>query len=103
MFVSKYSHTFHLITSALKLCIPPMAHILHALAQHWHLSASQYWQMRLLCSVSLVPFLGVLFLVFFNRRSAPVRLRVTLVKRKIKAFTRPSVTHAPLQPTASPS
>jgi len=77
-----------------------MAHILHALAQHWHLSASQYWQLRLLCSVSLVPFLGVLYLVLFDRRSARGRLRATLVKRQIKVMTQHP---APLRPTVSPA
>jgi hypothetical protein len=80
-----------------------MAHILHALAQHWHLSASQYWQMRLLCAVSLVPFLGVLYLLLFNRRSAPVRLRVTLVKRHLKALAKHPAAQAPLRPTVSHS
>jgi hypothetical protein len=80
-----------------------MVHLLHVLAQHWHLSASQYWQMRLLCAVSLVPFLGVLYLVFFNRRNARGRLRVTLVKRQIKALARHPVAPVPLRPAVSPS
>ncbi|RZK22433.1 MAG: hypothetical protein EOO63_18305 [Hymenobacter sp.] len=45
-----------------------MAHLLQSLAQHLHLSASQYWQMRLLCSISLGPLVAVLFLVIFNKR-----------------------------------
>jgi hypothetical protein len=78
-----------------------MDHILHMLASHWHLSASQYWQLRLLCAVSLVPLIGVLCLVLFNKREVPAGFVVTRIKRRIKAITLPSATHVPLQSMAS--
>ena len=46
-----------------------METILKALAQHWHLSASQYWQLRLLFAISLVPFLAFVYLALFDRRT----------------------------------
>ncbi|RZK32475.1 MAG: hypothetical protein EOO63_01265 [Hymenobacter sp.] len=45
-----------------------MSHFLHSLAQHWHLSASQYWQLRLICAITLGPLLGVVCLVLFTKR-----------------------------------
>lgn len=45
-----------------------MHHLLQALAQHWHLSASQYWQLRLVCSLTLGPLLGILCLILFTKR-----------------------------------
>jgi hypothetical protein len=77
-----------------------MAHLLHVLAQHWHLSASQYWQLRLLCAVSLGPLLGVLCLVLFKRK-LPLGTGVTRIKRHIKSFALPSAVHPPLRPTAN--
>lgn len=102
--MSEYLHTnVHSFIVAPKTCTPLMDHLLHALAQHWHLSAKQYWQMHLLCSVSFVPFLGVLYLLLFNRRNAPGRLRVTLVKRQLRALTQRPAAPAPMQPTVNPS
>ncbi|RZK31828.1 MAG: hypothetical protein EOO61_17550 [Hymenobacter sp.] len=46
-----------------------METILKALAQHWHLSASAYWQLRLLFAISLVPFLALIYLALFDRRT----------------------------------
>ncbi|MDO7887937.1 hypothetical protein [Hymenobacter cheonanensis] len=46
-----------------------METILKALAQHWHLSASQYWQLRLLLAISLVPFLALIYVVLFDKRT----------------------------------
>jgi hypothetical protein len=46
-----------------------METILKALAQHWHLSASQYWQLRLLFAISLVPFMAFIYLVLFDKRT----------------------------------
>lgn len=46
-----------------------METILKSLAQHWHLTASAYWQLRLLLAISLVPLLGVLYVVLFDRRT----------------------------------
>lgn len=69
-----------------------MSHLLQSLAQHWHLSASQYWQLRLLCALTLGPLLGVVCLVLFTKRqdtgSGAMR-----VKRRMPTLRRP------LQPT----
>ncbi len=46
-----------------------MEHPLKILAQHWDLSSDQYWHLRLLSALLLGPLLGVLFLVFFDKRS----------------------------------
>jgi hypothetical protein len=46
-----------------------METILKLLAQHWHLTASQYWQLRLLFAISLVPLLGVLYIVLIDKRT----------------------------------
>jgi hypothetical protein len=64
-----------------------MAHLLQVLAQHWHLSASQYWQLRLLCSISLGPLLGVLCLLLFKKRRAAARIMVQRVRRLTRAVT----------------
>jgi hypothetical protein len=45
-----------------------MEHLLKILAQHWELSSDQYWHLRLLCSLLLGPVLGVLYLLFFDKR-----------------------------------
>jgi hypothetical protein len=58
-----------------------MAHLLQALAQHWHLSASEYWQLRLLCSIIIGPLLGVLCLILFTRRQAATAGVVQGVRR----------------------
>jgi hypothetical protein len=78
-----------------------MDHIIHMLASHWHLSASQYWQLRLLCAVSLVPLLGVLCLIVATNRKVPAGFSVTRIKRRIKAIALPSSTHAPIRSLAS--
>lgn len=77
-----------------------MAHLLQALAQHLHLSASQYWQLRLVCSIILGPLLAVLYLVFFTKREV-VGSGMTRVKRRVQVLTYRPATHLPLQPTAS--
>ena len=46
-----------------------METILKLLVQHWHLSASQYWQLRLLFAISLVPFLALAYVVLFDKRT----------------------------------
>jgi hypothetical protein len=46
-----------------------METILKALAHHWHLSASQYWHLRLLFAISLVPTLSLLYIVIFDKRT----------------------------------
>ncbi|RZJ95102.1 MAG: hypothetical protein EOO60_01420 [Hymenobacter sp.] len=48
-----------------------MEHFLKILAQHWDLSSDQYWHLRLLSSLLLGPLLGVLYLVFFDKRERP--------------------------------
>ena len=48
-----------------------MEHPLKFLAQHWHLTPDQYWQLRLLCSLLLGPLLATLYLVFFDLRRRP--------------------------------
>jgi hypothetical protein len=44
-----------------------METILKALAHHWHLSAAQYWHLRLLFAISLVPTLALLYVVLFDK------------------------------------
>ncbi|RZK30145.1 MAG: hypothetical protein EOO63_07455 [Hymenobacter sp.] len=78
-----------------------MAHLLQTLAHHWHLSASQYWHLRIVCALTLAPLLGVLCLIVFNKREEsgsdkpgdkrPMRVITTL---------RP-VPRLPLRPAAS--
>jgi hypothetical protein len=76
-----------------------MIHIQQMLAHHWHLSASQYWQLRLLCSIALGPLLGVLFVVLFTKRRG-IGSKVLRIKRSIRAVAlRPTVPLA-LPPTA---
>jgi hypothetical protein len=58
-----------------------MAHFLQALAQHWHLSASHYWQLRLLCAIGLGPLLGVLCLLVIARRQAATARVVQRVRQ----------------------
>ena len=58
-----------------------MDHFLKLLAYDCGLSQAQYWHLRLLSSISLVPLLGVLYLVFFDklgRRSPPAAARPNL-------------------------
>lgn len=45
-----------------------MQHLIQAIAQHWDLSPAQYWHLRLLSALSLVPLLGILYVVLFDRR-----------------------------------
>ena len=71
-----------------------MAHFLQALAQHWHLSSSQYWQLRLLCSIALGPLLGVVCLVLFTKRQTAVA-GGRQVKRFIRTVARRPVTPIP--------
>lgn len=46
-----------------------METLLKDLAQHWHLTASAYWQLRLLFAISLVPLLAVVYIVLFDKRA----------------------------------
>lgn len=48
-----------------------MEHVLKALAHHWALSPSHYWHLRLLSAIALGPLLGILYLLFFDRRARP--------------------------------
>ena len=43
--------------------------LLKTLAHHWGLSQSQYWHLHLLSSVSIGPLVGIVYLVFFDRRA----------------------------------
>ncbi|MGI4867440.1 MAG: hypothetical protein ACRYFZ_26210 [Janthinobacterium lividum] len=72
-----------------------MNHLLQALAQHWHLSASHYWQLRLVCAITLGPLLGVICLVLFTKRekSASGLLRR---KQPTRLFTFRPATPLPL-------
>ncbi|MGI4867439.1 MAG: hypothetical protein ACRYFZ_26205 [Janthinobacterium lividum] len=57
-----------------------MDHFLKLLAYDCGLSQTQYWHLRLLGSISLVPLLGVLYLVLFDKRQqrSPPPARPTL-------------------------
>jgi hypothetical protein len=79
-----------------------MAHLLQALAQHLHLNASQYWQLRLICSIMLGPLLAVLYLVFFTKHEV-VKSSVTRVKRRVQTLASRPATHSPLRPTTNQS
>ena len=46
-----------------------MDHFLKLLAYDCGLSQSQYWHLRLLSSVSLMPLLCIFYLVFFDKRA----------------------------------
>lgn len=46
-----------------------MQPLLKALAQHWHLTAAQYWHLRLLVAICLVPFLGMLYVMLIDKRT----------------------------------
>jgi len=67
-----------------------MDHLLQALAQHWHLSASQYWQMHLLCTLTLGPLVGVLCLIIFNKRSKYDAKATRLAQRMRNVTLRPT-------------
>lgn len=59
-----------------------MDHLLKSLAYDVGMSQSQYWHLRLLGSVSFGPLLGILYLVFFDKRkrrnSPPIRPEMSL-------------------------
>lgn len=44
-----------------------MEHAIRALANVWHLSGAQYWHLRLLSAVLVVPLLGVLYVCLRRR------------------------------------
>jgi|GEM_PF-3550930 len=46
-----------------------MEYLLKLLAHHWGMSPTHYWHLRLLVSLLLGPILGVLYLVFFDKRA----------------------------------
>lgn len=50
-----------------------MKHLLNTLAEHWHLSNAQYWHLRLLSAVAVVPTIVVLYLAirFYTKRRTP--------------------------------
>ena len=45
-----------------------MKHLIEHFAQLWHLSPAQYWHLRIVSALSLVPTLAVLYLLLFSRR-----------------------------------
>ncbi len=45
-----------------------METLIKTIAHAWDLSPAHYWHLRILSSLMLMPLLGVLYLVFFNRR-----------------------------------
>ncbi|MDJ0364751.1 hypothetical protein QMK33_06275 [Hymenobacter sp. H14-R3] len=48
-----------------------MEHLLKILAQHWDFGSEHYWHLRLLCSLLVAPMLGVLYVLFFDKRERP--------------------------------
>lgn len=44
-----------------------METIIKTIAHAWHYSPAEYWHLRLLVSLTLVPLLGVLYVIFFDR------------------------------------
>ena len=57
-----------------------MEHFIKHLAQVWHLSPTEYWQLRLLVAISLAPLIGLLYVVFIDRtcgKNLPKHLRLT--------------------------
>jgi hypothetical protein len=60
-----------------------MIHLQQMLAHHWHLSAAQYLQLRLLCSIMMGPLLAVLFVILFTKRRG-FGSQVLRIKRSIK-------------------
>lgn len=57
-----------------------MDHFLKLLAHDCGLSQADYWHLRLLSSISLVPLLAVLYLIFFGKigQRKPPRPKVSL-------------------------
>ncbi len=49
-----------------------MDYVIKAIVQHWHLSAAHYWHLRLLSATSLMPLLGIMYLVIFTKRKRPL-------------------------------
>ncbi len=47
-----------------------MDYLIKTIAHAWDLSPAHYWHLRLLSSLMLVPLLGVLYVVLFDRRKA---------------------------------
>ncbi|QKG56971.1 hypothetical protein GKZ68_10250 [Hymenobacter sp. BRD128] len=66
VFISEYLLTKY-ITLHKKRSI--METIIKYLAHHWHLSAAQYWQLRLLVAISLVPFLAFVYIMLIDKRT----------------------------------
>lgn len=77
-----------------------MAHFLQTFAQHYHLSGSQYTQLRLVCSITLGPLLAVLYLVFFTKRE-PIGQGVKRVKQRVQALPHRLAARQPIQPVGS--
>jgi hypothetical protein len=61
--------TYSLLRFSLVYVCICMEAILKNFAQHWHLTVAQYWHLRLLVAISLVPFLGILYVMLFDKRT----------------------------------
>jgi hypothetical protein len=48
-----------------------MEYLLKLLVQHAGLSPTHYWHLRLLCAIVPGPLLGILYLLFFDKRARP--------------------------------
>ena len=45
-----------------------MERLFHLISEHWNLSHTEYLHLRLICAVTVVPLLAVLYLVLFERK-----------------------------------
>ena len=52
-----------------------MAYFINHLIQFWGLSPVHYWHLRLLTALLLMPLLGVLYVVLFDRPRRPTAAR----------------------------
>lgn len=60
-----------------------MIHLQQILAHHWHFSASQYWQLRLLCAIALGPLAGVLYALLCSKNK-----RASFESQRVRRFIR---------------
>jgi hypothetical protein len=73
-----------------------MIHLQQILAHHWHFSASQYWQLRLLCAIALGPLAGVLYALLFSKNA-----RTGAGTQRVRRFIRTSTLRHPASPRPS--
>lgn len=67
-----------------------MDHLLKTFALHCGLSLSQYWHLRLVCSVSLVPLLAVGYLIVCGWRKRPRPTYTLWVRHDGQLVARPT-------------